>query len=76
MRCSLCGGSGDFFYPPMGTYVRCHSCNGTGTVSQRKTTCPMCDGRGDTGEIPSGFGNTRPARCRYCYGTGSIIETD
>lgn len=76
MRCSLCGGLGEFFYSPMGKYVICHSCNGTGSVSQRTVTCPVCKGRGNTGKIPSGFGNTRPERCRYCYGKGTYIETD
>jgi len=76
MKCPLCHGTGNFFYSPMGKYVTCHCCNGTGEVSKLEKECPICKGRGNMGKIPSGYGNTQLEQCRYCNGTGTIIETD
>jgi len=75
-KCPLCNGAGIYYYSLLGKYVTCNRCNGKGTVPEVRRPCPICNGRGDTGKLPSGGWNTRFERCRYCNGTGIIIETD
>jgi molecular chaperone DnaJ len=70
--CETCGGKGA---EPGTTPVRCSTCNGTGEVRQvRQTllgsmvqvsTCPVCNGRGETIGTP----------CHTCNGRGFVRRT-
>ena len=75
-RCPLCNGSGYYYNTFIGENVRCSRCYGKGTVPKIERECSICNGRGNTGKLPSGGWNTRFEPCRYCNGTGIIIETD
>ncbi len=56
--------------------VDCDYCSGTGSQSRRKTTCPECNGRGQTvssKRTPFGIFSVQKT-CPKCHGTGETIE--
>ena len=58
--------------------VICDFCNGTGSKSGKKTTCPECGGRGSTvtrKQTPFGLFAVQQT-CHRCHGTGKIITDE
>lgn len=49
--------------------LKCEGCNGTGSKSQKKTTCKMCAGRGVVNSSIGGFFSVA-VTCHQCHGEG------
>lgn len=57
--------------------VKCHECNGSGSKSNEKTTCPHCQGTGmytETKRISAFQVIQNTTTCPYCHGTGQMIK--
>ena len=57
--------------------VKCHECNGSGSKTNEKSTCPHCQGTGmytETKRISAFQVIQNTTTCPYCHGTGKIIK--
>lgn len=58
-------------------YVKCTSCNGTGSSDGKSTTCPHCNGTGKFVNISRvGFSTVKSINmCPHCKGMGYVISS-
>ena len=54
-------------------YVRCDACDGHGSESGRRTTCPTCHGRGQVQQAAMGGFFQIQQTCPTCRGAGEVI---